>query len=359
MKMSVVKKKSLILTFALALVSTVVWAKIPHELESRFQQAVNLANNGDVEKSEQLYRELISKYPKVPELYNNLAVLMVKQGHQDKAIKVLEQGLRSQDSYASIYNNLVSINLSQSARNYMKALVPVGDDKPKLSSNPQLSEIADIYYGKADDKLLAMEETLKQTKQALEQAKADEARAQKQAQQATAARDKADEALKQAQAKAQSAAAKAKQALAQAAAAKASVEKQASAEQSESKPQSKADDVPPVMNLEDQVYAAVMAWADAWSNQNVQAYIDSYVDNYSPDNLSHRAWIKQRKVRLTRPAWIKLTLTDFEYFILDSDHVAVHFKQTYARKNYSDKGQKELVMVRQGADWKIEKESSY
>lgn len=388
--MPVLKKKTLLFTLALVMVSFHVWAKIPADLQSRFDDAVQLAKDGKTARAEKLYRKLIDQYPKVPELYNNLAVLLVKQGKQEQAVKVLEQGLRSQESYASIYNNLVDINLSLSRRNYMKALVPVGDDTPKLQNNNKLSEIADIYYGKPDEQQLAMAEALKKAEAARDQAEARareearakakaqeraraeaEARARAEAEAATRARAVA-EAKARAEAEAQ-AKAEAEEKARLAAEAKARAEEKARAEakaralaEAQAKAEAKlaqndeklVDEVPPVMNLEDQAYAAIMSWAGVWSRQDVTGYIASYVDGYSPPGKSHAQWVRDRRVRLTRPAFIKVDLSNFEYFILDSTHIAVHFKQKYARKNYHDQEQKELILVRQGDGWKIEKESS-
>jgi hypothetical protein len=54
MKIAVLNIKALILTLALAMVAYHAWAKIPSDLESRFNEAVKLADDGKAAKAEKL-----------------------------------------------------------------------------------------------------------------------------------------------------------------------------------------------------------------------------------------------------------------------------------------------------------------
>ncbi|MBD3670246.1 MAG: tetratricopeptide repeat protein [Gammaproteobacteria bacterium] len=358
------------------------------ELKSRFDKALSLSDDGETAEAVSLYRQLIEDYPKAPELYNNLAILLVKQNQPEQAVKVLEQGLRSHPGYAALYDNLIELNLNLSRQNYMKALVPIREQGAELASQRSTSDLAELYYDRNQaDKLAQAEAALEKASRALNQAEARardavqsreraeanvkaereaRANAEDRARQESEARAEAETRLRielDARRLAQDEAREASLAREQAEAQLRELNQQISRAKAQIEQLKLAknetgtvDEVPPVMNLEDKARAAINAWAEAWMGQDVQGYVDAYVDGYAPPGKSHRQWVDDRKVRLTRPAYIRIDLSEFEFFIIDSTHIAVQFKQKYSRKNYSDREHKEVLLVLEDGRWKIEKE---
>jgi hypothetical protein len=106
------------------------------------------------------------------------------------------------------------------------------------------------------------------------------------------------------------------------------------------------------------IIAAVDLWAAAWSNQDVDGYIKSYVPNYSPDGLSNSAWQEQRNQRLTKPTYIRVTLSNTKAKLLNANTAIVTFVQRYESNTYQDMTNKELTLVRVNNKWKLSSERS-
>ena len=105
--------------------------------------------------------------------------------------------------------------------------------------------------------------------------------------------------------------------------------------------------------------AAVARWADAWSNQDVDAYLSSYDHEFRPGKgLSVQRWRLQRRQRLTKPSFIKISIDGFEVNQAGPDQARVTFRQQYQSDSYSDSVRKELLLVESEGQWKIRREQS-
>lgn len=298
----------------LLLLPTLLFAQLPTALEQRFAEAAAAYDRGDMAGSEKLYRGLIRDYPKLPELYNNLAASLVAQGQSEQAIKVLQIGLRSHSAYASLYDNLLNVNASMSRQHYMQALVPVKEEGPSIKGMA-LTNLGELYYAQKPRVQLAARKVTPPTPVKKPENKPLTARVVKTA--------------------------------------------TASVKLAQATTDKLVDDVPPIMALESQVRAALLAWAEAWSRQDVKAYTGAYVKGYRPgNNLSHRSWLKQRAQRLKRPKWIKIKLDKMHLLVREDGRVGVQLQQSYRSNSYRDVGRKELLLRIQDGQWKIEKENS-
>lgn len=107
------------------------------------------------------------------------------------------------------------------------------------------------------------------------------------------------------------------------------------------------------------VTAALSAWAEAWSAQDVEAYLGAYVPSYSPPGTTSELWRAKRRERVTAPAWIRVSFPDPEIRRLGDDRFEVLFEQTYESDGYSDRTPKRVEMTR-GPDgrWRIAVEES-
>lgn len=101
-----------------------------------------------------------------------------------------------------------------------------------------------------------------------------------------------------------------------------------------------------------------LAWAQAWSNKNLEAYLGFYADTFQPaDGSSSREWRIGRSVALSKPGEIQVEVSDFNVFI-DGNTATARFTQDYQSSNYADQVEKTLVYSYIDARWKIISETS-
>jgi len=92
------------------------------QLETELQQVRKPGSAGNVAAVIKRYEALIERYPQQPELYNNLAVLIAKQGNLDAAREYLEQAMHLNQVYATVYENLSAVYVEMARGSYAKAL---------------------------------------------------------------------------------------------------------------------------------------------------------------------------------------------------------------------------------------------
>ena len=108
----------------------------------------------------------------------------------------------------------------------------------------------------------------------------------------------------------------------------------------------------------DKVTDTIKAWAKAWSNKDVEGYLSYYADSFRPARGSVAKWRSQRKVRITKPKYIRVGLTDIKLVQLDTSSARVELTQTYESNTYQDVSRKRLDLVLSGGKWKIAREIS-
>ncbi|MFA6178835.1 MAG: outer membrane protein assembly factor BamE [Candidatus Methylopumilus sp.] len=107
------------------------------------------------------------------------------------------------------------------------------------------------------------------------------------------------------------------------------------------------------------VAARVGAWAEAWRNKDVSAYLKFYSDKFTPDTASSKkAWVTQRKQRLSQPGKISLVLGNVKVSV-DGEAATAEFTQHYNAQGFSDNVNKvlKLNLERTKGNWFIVKES--
>ncbi|NOR52209.1 MAG: hypothetical protein GQ470_06270 [Gammaproteobacteria bacterium] len=125
--------------------------EMQQRFDIRFYKATSLAGVGKNGEAMDLFKILIEERPTYPALYNNLAMLMVNDGKLLKAQQALEQGLRSDESYATLYNNLSIVFETMARRSYAKALIIKGEQSPMLTSLVTLEGFSAPLQTEADD----------------------------------------------------------------------------------------------------------------------------------------------------------------------------------------------------------------
>lgn len=114
----------------------------------------------------------------------------------------------------------------------------------------------------------------------------------------------------------------------------------------------------PASNPEDTaILAAVEGWRSAWIDQNLDAYVDHYAQDFKGEAKTRKAWLAQRKSKISHGKSIKLELSNFNVKNVAKDTFDVEFTQNYQSASYNDKGTKTLRLKREKNRWVIVQES--
>jgi Flp pilus assembly protein TadD len=271
----------------------------PADPQARFLKGLIYTEQGNSRAAIEMFQKLTEDYPELPEPYNNLAVVYASQGQYDKARAALEQSIRTHPSYATAYENLGDVYAKLASQAYDKAL--------KLDSS----------NSGAQNKLALVRElvgTPPRETPALVAAAPSSAPAPKPAPPPA----------------------------------------QAAAKPAADKPAPKQAAPGPEANGK-AALAAVVAWAEAWSRQDVDAYLGSYAKNFRTPKGEPRAdWEKQRRERVSAPKSIAVKV-DNERVTADADgRVRVTFRQDYQSDVFSGSATKTLLMGKsEDGRWRI------
>ncbi|EPJ52243.1 MAG: hypothetical protein OFPI_14590 [Osedax symbiont Rs2] len=344
---------------AMAAINTFL-AENPNNLEADLTKGLVLNNMGEVKEAESLLRNAIARHPTSPELYNNLAVIYSDQGDYGKAIETLLLAFSTHPSYAQVNENLREVYSSVASLAYNRALDLNSDTKqtPNLIvlrriSSPSLPAVAhaslssSIVSNSPDKKELSSVTPISAAKQpavsVTESTKPIVVAARKQV--ALPIPKLSDPEPEVEIAKLVIKPAK------KAPAVKQSIVR---VDTNNTTKTAKAQGSSTVAAIK-----AVNRWSWTWSTQNVNAYLGSYVEGYKPkSSVSHTQWRKIRTSRLTKPAFIKVKLSNIKSTRVSSGVVQVTFLQKYQANTYKDQTKKMLTLKRVGAKWLISKEQN-
>jgi len=110
----------------------------------------------------------------------------------------------------------------------------------------------------------------------------------------------------------------------------------------------------------EKILQTLQAWAKAWETQDVGSYLAHYSTGFQPEGgQTKEAWQRGREVRLAKPSWIKIELTDLQLSSPEEGQVQVWLKQIYRSDTYGDQTIKSIDLTREAGDWKIKLERTY
>ncbi len=311
-------------------------AKDADNVEMRFLKGLILTRQDKLEAAAKVFRSLIDEHPKMPEPYNNLAVVYAAQGEYDKARETLLQAINTHPSYATAYENIGDIYAKMASDAYNQALEL---DTQNTAAREKLALVNDLFPGEVTSAAIAASSSDADNKAS---------------ESATAAktRSKADPpAKKQAQ-------------VDEVEPARPPAERpgpvitQPDAEES-AEPAAKTPAPAAREPDKSEIVQTVRDWAAAWSDQDVQTYLDAYADSFLPPaGMSRSDWAAQRRERLREPEYIKVDIDNVRVNTLGNDHVQVRFSQSYQSNTYSDQVVKTLLLKRDDNRWQIAEEYS-
>lgn len=290
----------------------------PKDPQMRFLKGVILTEQGKPQDAITAFTKLIEDYPELPEPYNNLAVLQAGQGQFDKARAALEMAIRTNPSYATAHENLGDVYAKLASQAYSKALQLDGGNS---GIQPKLGLIRDLF--------------------------APNMRAKPAAAAPVAA----------------AAAVPAKPVTPPVVVAAAPTTPAAPAASAAAKPATPAAPAVPATpppsvapGNEDEVRAAVQAWAKAWSRKDMAAYLGAYGKDFDAPG-GRKSWEEERKKRILGKSKISVVLSNVDVKITGNKAQA-RFKQDYDADSLSVNSRKTLDLARDGNRWVIVREAT-
>src|SRR3989440_8826532 len=284
-------------------------AQKPRDPKGRFIKGLILAEQNKGAEAIEVFAALSRDYPELPEPYNNLAVLYAAQGQYEKARQQLEMSIRTHPSYATAYENLGDVYTKLASQAYDKALQ---FDSSNSAAKNKLSLIHDLISSRPARSASAASGTPTEPAPTPSAAR-------------TAPAKSAE--TKLAAAKAKSVATK-------------PAEKPARAE-----------------GGGEEVLQTVLAWAGAWSKQNVESYLAFYAQDFkTPKGEARSAWEAARRQRISSPQKIEVVVESPKVTLKDQNNAVVSFRQAYRSDNLNIRSSKTLVMVRNEGRWLIQQE---
>ena len=94
----------------------------PRDPQMRFWRARLLEQLQQADEALETYLALAQDYPELPEVQNNLGVMLAAKGRVDEARAAFEHALRNNPNYATAHENLGDIFLHLAQRSYDNAL---------------------------------------------------------------------------------------------------------------------------------------------------------------------------------------------------------------------------------------------
>jgi len=325
-------------------------AATPKDPQLRFLRGVAQADSGKQGDAIATFTQLTQDYPELPEPYNNLAVLYAGQNQLDRARTALEMAIRTNPSYSTAHENLGDIYAKLAAQAYNKALQLDAGNSAALS--PKLALIRSLFpSGPA--------------------AASAAARPAKPTVVAAAPTPTAPPAATTAPAPVNAPAAAPAPAATPAPAAAAAPAPKAPPAAAPVAPAARAPAAEPTTPpadvakasgaetaAEQDVEAAVKAWAAAWSARDMKAYLAAYGKQFDPPGKTSRAdWEKEREARIVGKSRIQVTLSDLSVNV-KGDRATARFHQAYSADSLNVASRKTLELVRNQGRWLIVREST-
>ncbi|HXH03258.1 MAG TPA: tetratricopeptide repeat protein [Candidatus Competibacteraceae bacterium] len=93
-----------------------------NDIQARFLKGLLLSEQGDTHGAEEVFSDIVRRYPRLPEAYNNLAVLYAGEGEYEKARGALLSAIGNAPDYPGVRANLGDLYVKMAADAYRKAL---------------------------------------------------------------------------------------------------------------------------------------------------------------------------------------------------------------------------------------------
>ncbi len=116
----------------------------PDNILVKFLTAVAFQHNNQIDSAKQYYHQIINSHPELPEPRNNLAMILMNQGHYDQAIELLITSMKTHPAYATAWQNLNLLYRGLASEAYRKALSKEKNPH-SVMDKVQLSALTTLY----------------------------------------------------------------------------------------------------------------------------------------------------------------------------------------------------------------------
>ncbi len=291
----------------------------PELPEALFLKGVLLVEVRRAQEASEIFERLIELQPELPEPYNNLAVIQAAAGDYEAAVTTLRSSLQTHASYRTAYENLTKIYSQLASEAYSRALDSEPTESPEVVELVLLGNLGQFVGVRSND---------------------------------------GDEPTAEAQiAAAQPEAVAPAGVMPQDEPAPAVIEPPAAEPAPEPEAVTPAEPAPAQPTAES-VAPFVESWRSAWEEQRPDDYLSAYSTRFQPsDGKSLEDWRQQRRVRLTAPEFIRVTLAYLDEPQVDDTTARIRFLQSYESNTFQDRVTKTLTLTWEDGGWRILEES--
>lgn len=306
-----------------------------------FQQAVKMIDEEKWQLANSLFLGLNQQNPGNRLIKNNLAVILLNLGRIKEAQDMLTEVIQHDQASAIAYQNLKKIYSYSAAKTYSEGL--------NLLSPIEIPDLTLLTMDLQKESLLA--DTAISRKQ------------NEQSPQKIQTRNNKPEQIKQLKAAADSGAVNKLNAEADVGDAvqnqntsSADIDKPVITKNGQTDKQitEKSAEKTPVKTL----LSRLQLWKKYWSEGNSVDYIAMYRDDYAPRGQKRSRWLRNRKQKVRKDLKISIDIENPRVYISQSGNRAnILFTQSYRSSTFSDRVLKRLYWIKQGGEWKIDRES--
>lgn len=305
----------------------------PRDAQMRFLKGLILTEQNKSTEAISVFTKLTEDFPRLPEPYNNLAVLFAATNQYEKSRAALEMAIRTNPTYATAHENLGDVYAKLASQAYDKALQLDTNNtgaKSKLTLIRTLVNDTSVSRKHVAVTTLTTKPATSTIVAAIEKPTLVKSEAKTETRSNTTANPKIA---------ANPPAAKTESAI--------PVKSSANSEPNlASKDNADSTNIINVVNK----------WASAWSDQDMKGYLGAYSKNFEPDqNISHKAWSDERRARIEGKKRIDIKISSIKVAIT-GELATVKFHQSYKSNNYTSNSNKTLLMTKQGGKWQIKQE---
>lgn len=272
------------------------WSAVEPEVKEQFSRALAYSREGRNGDAAALYLKMTNQAP-LPEVYNNLAAIRAAEGNLDEAQRMLEEALRIHPSYATVFDNLNTIQIEKTLGSaYETAFLAPGEQvpAPRLMVLTEISEVPAVVA--SPSAAMPPQPTIPEASQPVA---------------ATVL------------------------------------------------PEATASELPPFDAPHDLISEVLADWSEAWSAQDFPRYLTFYGRDFQPGGGAGRdSWEQNRHRNVTTPKWIEVSLGDLSFSTSGPERLRVVAVQEYRSDRFRDRTLKSFEFGKEGDAWVILSEES-
>jgi len=292
------------------------------DIKLQFMKGLVLTRLDRYRDAEKVFIQLTADNPELPEPFNNLAVVYAAQGKYTEAEEALKNAINTHPSYATAHENLGDIYAKMASRAYNQALELDTSNKTAREKLSLVNEMISAPLGPEKAVVASVEpkkvESTPEVKPVVKPVREPEIITIPAKTKPVAVKTEVEKVIP---------------------------------------PVEEVDAGEEIAQNRKAVEMAIKNWANAWSAQDVDSYLLNYAQEFiPPKRMSRNEWEKDRRKRLRRPSFIKITLSEVKINLHGKDYAEIKFTQAYQSDTYGDKVKKEILMRKVSGGWLITQE---